>query len=313
VVSRAARIAAKQNSIEGYQKFLRQNPQDPYVDEAKEHLAKLLLEENNREALENFVRHFPKDRRLVQIRLDEFALVDKVRERMNDHEALKRDNSRLSISRGEPYYAYLYSKNYVGYVDPDLGELEFSVRIERVIAPDCIKIVLLPETFALAERFHSLTNIYYKVVVSSTCPSGEHPLKVLFGVYRSIDGEDEKRMGGAAAKHVVTVADESILSLQDMKLFARSVSYYLDESNKIKDKISKLVNPGTSDFAALYLYQWELSHYKIELEKYQLFQSIALHNLKVAQKSSDIALNQQATETLSGLDIPSDIPEFSPF
>jgi hypothetical protein len=179
--SRGARIAAKQNSIEGYQKFLRQNPQDPYAGEAKKNLASLLLKENDREAVEDFARHFPKDRKLVQASLeeavedfarhfpkdrklvqaslDEFALIDRVRERMNDHEALQRDNSRLSIRRGEPYYAYLYSKNYVGYVDPDLGELEFFVRIERVIAPDCIKIVLLPETFALAERFHSMTNL----------------------------------------------------------------------------------------------------------------------------------------------------------
>jgi hypothetical protein len=192
--------------------------------------------------------------------------------------------------------------------------LEFLVRIERVIAPDCIKIVLLPETFAFAERFHSLTNIYYKIIISSTCPLGEYPIKVLFGVYRTIDGEDEKRMGGAAAKHVVTVVDENILSLQDMKVLAKSVSYYLDKSNKIKEKLSKLMNPGTSDFAAFYLYQWELSHFKIEIEKYQLFQSIALHNLKIAQKSSDVAINQQATETLSGLeDIPSDIQEFAPF
>jgi hypothetical protein len=88
-VSRAARIAAKQNSIEGYQKFLRQNPQDPYVGEAKEKLAKLLLEENNRESLEDFVRRFPKDRKMVQSSLDEFALVDKVKERMNDYEALR--------------------------------------------------------------------------------------------------------------------------------------------------------------------------------------------------------------------------------
>jgi hypothetical protein len=312
--SRGARIAAKQNSIEGYQKFLRQNPQDPYVDEAKKNLASLLLKENDREAVEDFARHFPKDRKLVQASLDEFALIDRVRERMNDHEALQRDNSRLSIRRGEPYYAYLYSKNYVGYVDPDLGELEFFVRIERVIAPDCIKIVLLPETFALAERFHSMTNIYYKIIVSSTCPLGEYPVKVLFGVYRTINGEDEKRMGGAAAKHVVTVANEGVFSLQDMQVLAKSVSYYIDKTSKTKDKISKLMNPGSSDFSALYLYRWELSHYKIEIEKYQLFQSIALHSLKNAQKSSDAVLNQQATETLSRLrDIPSDIPKFTPF
>lgn len=312
--SRSARIAAKQNSIEGYQKFLRQNPQDPYAGEAKKNLASLLLNENDREALEDFARHFPRDRKLVQVSLDEFALIDRVRERMNDHEVLQQDNSRLSIRRGEPYYAYLYSKNYVGYVDPDLGELEFFVRVERVIAPDCIKIVLLPETFALAERFHSLTNIYYKIIVSSTCSLGEHPVKVLFGVYRTINGEDEKRMGGAAAKHVITVADERVLSVQDMEVLAKSVGYYIDKSSKIKEKASRLVNPGTSDFSAFYLYQWELSHYKIEIEKYQLFQSIALHSLEIAQKSSDVVLNQQATETLSRLrDIPSDIPKFTPF
>jgi hypothetical protein len=312
--SMASRIAFQQNSIEGYHKFLRQNPFDPYASGAKKRLAKLLLEENDRTALEEFVRLFPKDRQLVQSRLDEFSLVDKVMERMNDHEALKKDNSRLSICRGEPYYAYLYNKNYVGFVDPDMEDLEFSVKIERIIAPDCIKISLLSESHAFAERFNSLTNIYYKVNVSSSCSLGEYPVKVLFGVYRTISGENEKRMGGSSAKHVVIVKDTNIKDPQEVEVLSKSISYYGKKIPKLREKLSKLLNPGHSDFAAFYLYSWELSRYKIELEKFSLFQSIAQYYLKEAQQSSDDAIKQAASDALENPEKnPYEIQEFTPF
>ena len=312
--SMASRIAFQQDSIDGYHKFLRQNPFDPYASRAKEKLAKLLLEENDRAALEEFVRLFPKDRQLVQNRLDEFSLVDKVMERMNDHEALKKDNSRISICRGEPYYAYLYKKNYVGFVDPDMDDLEFSVKIERIIAPDCIKIYLSSESHAFAERFHSLTNIYYKISVSSSCPLGEYPVKVLFGVYRTISGENEKRMGGSSAKHVVIVKDTNIKNTQEIDVLSKSISYYGKKIPKIRKKLSRLVDPGHSDFAAFYLYHWELSRYKTEIEKYSLFQGIAQYYLKESQQSSDDSIKQAASDALEKLEEnPLEIQEFIPF
>jgi hypothetical protein len=310
----ASRIAFQQKSIEGFQKFLRKNPNDPYAGEAKIRLAKLLLEENDRAALEDFVRNFPKDRQLVQKRLDEFILVDEVLERMNDHQALKKSGSHLTIRRGEPYYAYFYSKNYVGFVDWELGDLDYYVKIERVISPKPIKVNILPETFALAVRFHSLTNVYYKITVSSECPIGEYPIKVLLGVYRTINGEDEERMGGAAAKHVVEVVDKNIQSQRDIQIAEKSIQYYEEEVKKTQDNLAKLVNPGESDFAALYLYQWELSRYTIDTEKYKLFQSIALYDLKNAQKSSDVLISQAVSTTLDGLgEVQSQIKEFVPF
>ncbi len=312
--SMASRIAFQQRSIEGYKKFLRKNPHDPYAGEAKLKLAELLLKENDRAALEDFVRNFPKERQLVQKHLDEFILVDEVLERMNDHQALKKSGSHLTIRRGEPYYAYFYSKNYVGFVDWELGELDYYARIERVISPESININVLPETFALAERFHSLTNVYYKITVSTECPAGEYPIKVLLGIYRTIDGENEERMGGASAKHVVLVSDKNIQSQRDIQIAEKSIQFYEKEVKKIESGLSKLVNPGKSDFAAYYLYQWELSRYTIDIEKYKLFQSIALYDLKNAQKSSDVVLNQTISNVLEELgDAQSQIKEFVPF
>lgn len=312
--SMASRIAFQQKSIEGYQKFLRKNPHDPYAGEAKTRLAELLLTEDDRAALEDFVRNFPKDRLLVQKRLDEFILVDEVLERMNDHQALKKSGSHLTIRRGEPYYAYFYSKNYVGFVDWELGDLDYYVEIERVISPESIKIDILPETFALAERFHALTNIYYKITVSSECPTGEYPIKVLLGVYRTINGEEEERMGGAAAKHVVVVVDKNIQSQRDIQIAEKSIQHYEAEVKKTEAKLSKMVDPGESDFAAFYLYQWELSRYTIDIEKYELFQSIALYDLKNAQKSSDVQISQTVSTALDELgDVQSQIKEFVPF
>ena len=312
--SMASRIAFQQHSIDGYHKFLRQNPFDPYASGAKKRLAKLLLEENDRTALEEFVRLFPKDRQLVQSRLEEFSLVDKVMERMNDHEALKKDNSRISMRRGEPYYAYIYNKDYVGFVDQDIEDLEFSVRIERIIAPDCIEISLLSESHAFAERFNSLTNIYYKISVSSSCSLGEYPVKVLFEVYRTISGENEKRMGGSSAKHVVIVKDGNIKNPQEIDVLTKSISYYGGKIPKIRERLSKLADPGHSDFAAFYLYQWEVSRYKIEIEKYSLFQSIAQYYLKEAQQSSDDSIKQAASDALEKPENnPLEIQEFTPF
>ncbi len=312
--SMASRIAFQQRSIEGYQKFLRKNPNDPYAEEAKTKLAELLLEEDDRVALEDFVRNFPKDRQLVQERLDKFILIDEILERMNDHQALKKSGSHLTIRRGEPYYAYFYSKNYVGYVDWELGELDYFVKIERVISPKSIKVDVLPETFALAERFHALTNIYYKITVSSECPIGEYPIKVLLGTYRTINGEDEERMGGAAAKHVVLVVDKNIQSQRDIQIAEKSITYYENEIKKTETNLSKLVDPGESDFAAYYLYQWELSRYTIDIEKYEIFQGIALYDLKNAQKSADVQINQAVSNALDELGgAQSRIKEFVPF
>lgn len=309
-----ARSAFLQNSVQGYKKFLRKNPDDPYSEKAQKKLADLLLRENERGSLEDFARSFPDTHSLVQSRLDKFALIDDVLKRMNEHQAVKNDNANLSIRRGEPYYAYCYSKHFVGYIDQEEGEYIFSIKIERVIAPSFIKIVLLPQTFALAERFHSLSNIYYKIIISHDSPNGEYPAKVLFGLYRTIDDSEEERISGTSSKHVVKVVDDTIHTLQEIEVAAMSITHYGEKVKKSKDWFAKLIDPGNANFAAYYLYQWESSRYKNEIEKYKLFRSIAYNDLIKAKSSPDPTLSLEASKILEKMgETIAAIQIFTPF
>jgi hypothetical protein len=298
--SRAYRIAYHQNTEKGYKKFITQNPNDPQVGEAKEKLARLLLEKNDRAALQNFALRFPDKASLVQGRLDEFALIDLVLERTNEQESLKEDNTRLSLRQGDSYHAYLYSKDYAGFIDQEL-EIKFYVKLDRIIAPKFIKVSIMPETFALAERFHSMTNIYYKITASSDAQPGEYPINILFALYKETEGEPKERVSGTSVKHLVKVSDETTDTLRKVEVAARCVTFYEEKAQKTQEMLSKLKETELEEFAAGYLFRWKSSQYEFEVKKYEHFRDVALKELKKAVSFHNPAVREKAEKVLAGL------------
>jgi hypothetical protein len=311
-------VARSKNTADAYWRFIERHSQSPYADEAKTKLAKLLVQQRNKKELAKYVQNFPTHKHLVEDVLKEIETIEKIN---NHFRTNLEDGARVVVRPGEVIYSRGYFKAYVGRQEEEVEEEEgekkeessYETRLEKVIAPEFIKLELLTDRcFIMVEKFHALVNIYYKIKILANAQPGEYRVAAIIGAYQGLSADEEYRRGGKEISHIIEIVKHPLDSMEMLEVDFEAVKYFKQKQEKTQLAINNLKPPEGNAFGTKYMYKYNLTNYLIRLEEYKASQAEACYHLEQALSSPLPEIVTQAQAYMANLKAKQLFAEYKP-
>jgi hypothetical protein len=226
--------------------------------------------------------------------LKEIETVEKINAHLMTNLA---DGSRAIVRPGEVVYSRGYFKAYARLPEDweETDEATYEIKLEKVIAPKFIEVELLADqSFIMVEKFDALTNIYYKIKVSSVTPPGEYRAAAIIGAYQRFSSGEEYRKGGKEVGLTVEVVKHPLDSMDILEVDFEAVNYFEQKQEKMQSALNSLKPPEGAAFGTRYMYKYNLANYTTRLAEYKAAQAEACYHLQQAAENSLLEIASQA-------------------
>lgn len=302
---------ANKNTANAYRQFIGRYARSPYADEAKTKLAKLLVEERDKNELEDFAQKFPTHKYLVADVLAELRTIAKINEHLQTNIP---SGARVRVRPGEIICGRTFFKAYIGREEWE-GErmATYSIRVENISAPEFIKVELLTDlSFVMVEKFDALVNIYYEIKISSATPPGEYQATAIVGAYQSLSPDEEYRKGGKEVGFTIEVEKTLLNSAGALELDFEAVSYFKQKQEEVQTALDELKTPEIDAFGTRYMSKYNSANHNIRLTEYRLSQAKACYHLQQAAKSPQPEIASKAQSYIDRLQKNKLFSEYKP-